>query len=78
MVGPRVLRMLDRPTVVTRNPDRARQSIGHLAGRIVGCLGQAGADGGGTGVYRLSDGSVVAADTDADGAAFVEAALRER
>jgi uncharacterized protein (TIGR01777 family) len=36
MVGPRVLRMLDRPTVVTRNPDRARQSIGHLAGRIVG------------------------------------------
>jgi uncharacterized protein (TIGR01777 family) len=34
-VGPRLLRMLDRPTVVTRNPDRARQSIGHLAGRIV-------------------------------------------
>ena len=36
MVGPRVLRMLDKPTVVSRNPDRARQSIGHLAGRIVG------------------------------------------
>lgn len=36
MVGPRVLRMLDRPTVLTRNPDRARQTIGHLAGRIVG------------------------------------------
>lgn len=35
MVGPRLLRMLDKPTVVTRNPDRARQSIGHLAGRIV-------------------------------------------
>lgn len=34
-VGPRLLRMLDRPTVVTRNPDRARQSIGHLAGRII-------------------------------------------
>ena len=34
-VGPRLLRMLDRPTIVSRNPDRARQSIGHLAGRIV-------------------------------------------
>jgi uncharacterized protein (TIGR01777 family) len=34
-VGPRLLRMLDRPTVLTRNPDRARQSIGHLAGRII-------------------------------------------
>ncbi|MGI9178598.1 MAG: TIGR01777 family oxidoreductase [Pirellulales bacterium] len=34
-VGPRLLRMLDQPTVVTRNPDRARQSIGHLAGRII-------------------------------------------
>jgi uncharacterized protein (TIGR01777 family) len=34
-VGPRLLRMLDHPTVVTRNPDRARQSIGHLAGRII-------------------------------------------
>jgi uncharacterized protein len=36
MVGPRVLRMLDRPTVLTRNPNRARQTIGHLTGRIVG------------------------------------------
>lgn len=34
-IGPRLLRMLDRPIVVSRNPDRARQSIGHLAGRIV-------------------------------------------
>jgi len=34
-VGPRLLRMLDRPTVLSRNPDRARRSIGHLAGRIV-------------------------------------------
>jgi len=36
MVGPRLLRLLDKPTVLSRNPDRARQSIGHLAGRIVG------------------------------------------
>ena len=35
MVGPRLLRLLDKPIVVSRNPDRARQSIGHLAGRIV-------------------------------------------
>jgi uncharacterized protein (TIGR01777 family) len=34
-VGPRLLRLLDRPVVVSRNPERARQSIGHLAGRIV-------------------------------------------
>jgi uncharacterized protein (TIGR01777 family) len=34
-VGPRLLRLLDRPTVVSRNPDRARASIGHLADRIV-------------------------------------------
>lgn len=34
-VGPRLLRMLDRPTVLSRNPDRARRSIGHLAGNIV-------------------------------------------
>lgn len=34
-LGPRLLRMLDAPTVLTRNPDRARSSIGHLAGRIV-------------------------------------------
>jgi len=35
MVGPRLLRQLDKPTVLTRNPERARQSIGHLAGRII-------------------------------------------
>lgn len=34
-VGPRLLRLLDKPVVVSRNPDRAKQSIGHLAGRIV-------------------------------------------
>jgi uncharacterized protein (TIGR01777 family) len=34
-VGPRLLRLLDRPIVVSRNPDRARSSIGHLADRIV-------------------------------------------
>jgi uncharacterized protein (TIGR01777 family) len=34
-VGPRLLRLLDRPVVVTRNPARAQQTIGHLAGRIV-------------------------------------------
>ena len=34
-VGPRLLRLLDAPTVLTRSPDRARQSIGHLAGRII-------------------------------------------
>ncbi len=34
-VGPRLLRLLDKPVVVSRNPDRARQSIGHLAGRLV-------------------------------------------
>jgi hypothetical protein len=34
-VGPRLLRMLDRPVVLTRNPERARSSIGHLAGRLV-------------------------------------------
>ena len=35
-VGPRLLRMLDRPVVLTRDPERARATIGHLAGRIVG------------------------------------------
>ena len=35
MVGPRLLRMLDRPVVLSRNPDRAREKIGHLAGQIV-------------------------------------------
>ncbi len=34
-VGPRLLRLLDKPVVVSRNPDRAKQSIGHLAGRIL-------------------------------------------
>lgn len=34
-VGPRLLRLLASPTVLTRNPDRARQTIGHLAGRII-------------------------------------------
>ena len=34
-VGPRLLRMLDRPVVLSRNPDHARRSVGHLAGRIV-------------------------------------------
>jgi len=34
-VGPRLLRLLDRPTVVSRDPERARRSIGNLAGRII-------------------------------------------
>jgi uncharacterized protein (TIGR01777 family) len=34
-VGPRLLRLLEQPTVVSRNPDRARAVVGHLAGRIV-------------------------------------------
>jgi len=34
-VGPRLLRMLDRPVVLSRNPDRAARSIGRLAERIV-------------------------------------------
>lgn len=34
-VGPRLLRLLDRPLVLSRNPERAQRSIGHLAGRIV-------------------------------------------
>jgi uncharacterized protein (TIGR01777 family) len=34
-VGPRLLRLLDRPVVVTRNPDRARAAVGHLAERII-------------------------------------------
>ena len=35
MVGPRLIRMLDQPVVLSRNPDRAREKIGHLAGRII-------------------------------------------
>jgi len=34
-VGPRLLRLLDRPVVLSRNPDRSRAAIGMLAGRIV-------------------------------------------
>ena len=34
-VGPRLLRMLDKPVVLTRNPVRAEASIGHLVGSIV-------------------------------------------
>jgi len=34
-VGPRLLRLLDRPVVLSRNPDRARAAIGTLAERIV-------------------------------------------
>lgn len=41
-VGPRLLRLLDKPVVLTRNPERARQSVGHLAGRIVRWDPQAG------------------------------------
>ena len=33
-VGPRLLRLLDDPVVLTRNPDRARESIGTLASRF--------------------------------------------
>lgn len=35
LVGPRLLRLLDSPVVLSRDPDRARTSIGHLAGEIV-------------------------------------------
>ena len=35
MVGPRLLRMLDQPVVLSRNPERAREKVGHLAGRII-------------------------------------------
>ena len=34
-VGPRLLRLLDQPVALSRDPDRARSRIGHLAGRIV-------------------------------------------
>jgi uncharacterized protein (TIGR01777 family) len=34
-VGPRLLRLLDAPVVLSRDPDRARRAIGGLAGRIV-------------------------------------------
>ena len=35
-VGPRLLRLLDKPTVLTRNPERAAEKIGHLAGDVIG------------------------------------------
>jgi uncharacterized protein (TIGR01777 family) len=34
-VGPRLLRLLDRPVVLSRNPDRARRAIGPLAGSVI-------------------------------------------
>ena len=34
-VGPRLLRLLDRPVVLSRDPARARPRIGHLVDRIV-------------------------------------------
>jgi len=34
-VGPRLLRLLDRPVVLSRDPDRARPRIGHLVDRII-------------------------------------------
>ncbi len=34
-VGPRLLRLLNQPTVLSRNPARAAESIGHLAGNIL-------------------------------------------
>jgi len=34
-VGPRLLRLLDRPVALSRDPDRARQTIGHLCDRII-------------------------------------------
>ena len=35
-VGPRLLRLLNKPTVLTRNPERAAEKIGHLAGAVIG------------------------------------------
>ena len=34
-VGPRLLRLLDKPVALTRDPDRARAKIGHLTDRII-------------------------------------------
>ncbi len=34
-VGPRLLRLLDSPVVLSRDPDRARRSVGAIASRIV-------------------------------------------
>ncbi len=33
-VGPRLLRLLNKPTVLTRNPERAAKKIGHLAKEV--------------------------------------------
>ena len=34
-VGPRLLRLLDRPVVLSRDPERARAAVGSLAGRVL-------------------------------------------
>jgi len=34
-VGPRLLRLLEKPVVLSRDPDRARGKIGHLVDRII-------------------------------------------
>jgi uncharacterized protein (TIGR01777 family) len=34
-VGPRLLRLLDRPVALSRDPDRAKEKIGHLVERII-------------------------------------------
>ncbi|MFM9024540.1 MAG: TIGR01777 family oxidoreductase [Planctomycetaceae bacterium] len=34
-VGPRLLRLLDSPVVLSRDPDRARRTVGALASRII-------------------------------------------
>ena len=35
VVGPRLLRLLDRPVVLSRDPERARAALGSLAGRVL-------------------------------------------
>ena len=35
-VGPRLLRLLDKPTLLTRNPERTTEKFGHLAGDVIG------------------------------------------
>ncbi len=35
-VGPRLLRLLDKPTLLTRNPERTAEKFGHLAGDVIG------------------------------------------
>ena len=34
-IGPRLLRLLDRPIILSRDPDRARRAVGHLVDRVV-------------------------------------------